>query len=113
MTVLETRSPLLRMTEEFPTDYWNDSCARDELAYAVERGAVGATSNPTMRRCTWSCIKRRSSGTSRTSGRRTSNCCAVGHISTVSLRRTCSVGLTSTSLQLHSGLTLRFPSASK
>ncbi len=48
MTVLETRSPLLRMTEEFPTDYWNDSCARDELAYAVERGAVGATSNPTI-----------------------------------------------------------------
>jgi len=30
------------------TDYWNDSCAMEELAYAIERGAVGATSNPTI-----------------------------------------------------------------
>ncbi len=30
------------------TDYWNDSCALVELAYAIERGAVGATSNPTI-----------------------------------------------------------------
>jgi transaldolase len=30
------------------TDYWNDSCAIQELAYAIERGAVGATSNPTI-----------------------------------------------------------------
>jgi transaldolase len=30
------------------TDYWNDSCALQELAYAIERGAVGATSNPTI-----------------------------------------------------------------
>lgn len=48
MTAIETRSPLLRMAEEFETDYWNDSCSRDELAYAIERGAVGATSNPTI-----------------------------------------------------------------
>jgi transaldolase len=31
-----------------PTDYWNDSCSIQELTYAVQRGAVGATSNPTI-----------------------------------------------------------------
>src|SRR5512132_870679 len=41
-------SPLLRMTRETPTQYWNDSCSVDELAYAVERGATGATSNPSI-----------------------------------------------------------------
>jgi transaldolase len=41
-------SPLLRMVRETPTQYWNDSCAVDELAYAVERGASGATSNPSI-----------------------------------------------------------------
>ncbi len=46
MTALD--SPLLRMTQETPTQYWNDSCATDELAYAVERGATGATSNPSI-----------------------------------------------------------------
>ncbi len=43
-----TASPLLRMTQETPTQYWNDSCAVEELAYAVERGATGATSNPSI-----------------------------------------------------------------
>jgi transaldolase len=41
-------SPLLRMVQQTPTDYWNDSCAVDELAYAVQRGATGATSNPSI-----------------------------------------------------------------
>jgi transaldolase len=27
---------------------WNDSCAIDELTYAIEHGAVGATTNPTI-----------------------------------------------------------------
>jgi transaldolase len=36
------------MVRETATDYWNDSCAVDELAYAIERGATGATSNPTI-----------------------------------------------------------------
>jgi transaldolase len=36
------------MVRRTPTDYWNDSCAQDDLAYAIERGAVGATSNPTI-----------------------------------------------------------------
>jgi transaldolase len=41
-------SPLQRTAATTKTDYWNDSCARDELVYAIERGAVGATSNPTI-----------------------------------------------------------------
>jgi len=48
MTTTTADSPLLRMTRETPTQYWNDSCAVDELAYAVERGATGATSNPSI-----------------------------------------------------------------
>jgi transaldolase len=41
-------SPLLRMTRETPTQYWNDSCAVAELRHAVEHGATGATSNPVI-----------------------------------------------------------------
>ena len=48
MTITAAESPLLLMTQETPTQYWNDSCAVDELAYAVERGATGATSNPSI-----------------------------------------------------------------
>lgn len=40
--------PLARTAQLGPTDYWNDSCAVDELAYAIERGATGATSNPSI-----------------------------------------------------------------
>ncbi len=29
-------------------DWWNDSCATDELSHAVQEGAVGATSNPVI-----------------------------------------------------------------
>lgn len=42
------KSKLHQMTMEFPTDYWNDSCSEEELTYAISRGAVGATSNPTI-----------------------------------------------------------------
>src|SRR3990172_5157779 len=48
MTAIALESPLLEMTRATPTDYWNDSCAVAELAYAVERGATGATSNPVI-----------------------------------------------------------------
>ena len=41
-------SPLATMARTTPTEYWNDSCALAELEYAVARGAVGATSNPTI-----------------------------------------------------------------
>lgn len=40
--------PMLRTVADGPTDYWNDSCAIDELEYAVARGATGATSNPSI-----------------------------------------------------------------
>lgn len=41
-------SPLAKMARSTPTEYWNDSCALAELEYAIARGAVGATSNPTI-----------------------------------------------------------------
>lgn len=43
----EALAPLHR-TSLTATDYWNDSCSIAELTYAIERGAVGATSNPTI-----------------------------------------------------------------
>lgn len=40
---------LFEMTQKFPmTKYWNDSCSIKELTYAIERGAVGATTNPVI-----------------------------------------------------------------
>ena len=41
-------SPLGRTVSGFATDIWNDSCAVDELEYALSYGAVGATANPTI-----------------------------------------------------------------
>ncbi len=41
-------SPMLRTVQGTPTDYWNDSCSADELEYAIQRGATGATSNPNI-----------------------------------------------------------------
>jgi transaldolase len=43
-----TDTPLGRTVADTPTDIWNDSCNVDELGYAVEFGAVGATANPTI-----------------------------------------------------------------
>lgn len=45
-------SPLQR-TAATATDIWNDSCAVDELTYAIEHGAVGATANPTIVHDLW------------------------------------------------------------
>jgi len=42
------QSPLLQTARLGMTDYWNDSCAVDELSYAIDRGATGATSNPSI-----------------------------------------------------------------
>ena len=42
------RSPLHQMTQTTPTCLWNDSADLDELAYAIEHGAVGATCNPVI-----------------------------------------------------------------
>jgi transaldolase len=38
----------LALTAKTATDYWNDSCSIEELTYAIENGAVGATSNPSI-----------------------------------------------------------------
>jgi len=45
---LQFKSPLHEMVETTATDFWNDSCSVEELRYAIEHGAVGATSNPTI-----------------------------------------------------------------
>ena len=42
------KSPLHETVTTTATDYWNDSCSVKELTYAIEHGAVGATSNPTI-----------------------------------------------------------------
>jgi transaldolase len=42
------RSPLQEMVATTATDFWNDSCSIEELTCAIENGAVGATSNPTI-----------------------------------------------------------------
>jgi transaldolase len=42
------KSPLHQMTETTPTCLWNDSASVQELGYAIEHGAVGATCNPVI-----------------------------------------------------------------
>jgi transaldolase len=46
-------SPLGRTIGTTATDIWNDSCAVDELEYAISYGAVGATANPTIVADVW------------------------------------------------------------
>lgn len=43
-----TQTGLQKMAQEFPTDFWNDSCSISEINYALEHGAVGATTNPVI-----------------------------------------------------------------
>jgi len=47
-TRTDVKSPLHETVTTTATDYWNDSCAIEELTYAIEHGATGATSNPTI-----------------------------------------------------------------
>ena len=47
-TTITFKGPLHQTAATTATDYWNDSCSVEELTYAIERGAVGATSNPTI-----------------------------------------------------------------
>jgi transaldolase len=42
------KSPLHQMTQTTPTVLWNDSADIDELQYAIDNGAVGATCNPVI-----------------------------------------------------------------
>ncbi len=39
-------SNLKRMSEDFETGFWVDSCGREDLKYGLEHGAIGATTNP-------------------------------------------------------------------
>lgn len=36
------------MSQTTPTQFWNDSCSVSEIKYALEHGAVGATTNPVI-----------------------------------------------------------------
>jgi transaldolase len=47
-THADVKSPLHETVVTTATDYWNDSCSLEELSYAIEHGATGATSNPTI-----------------------------------------------------------------
>ena len=47
-TTVNYKSPLHQTVTTTVTDVWNDSCSIGELTYAIEHGAVGATSNPTI-----------------------------------------------------------------
>src|SRR5579864_5907280 len=47
-TLTTYRSPLHQMTQTTPTCLWNDSASIEELTYALEHGAVGATCNPVI-----------------------------------------------------------------
>ena len=42
------KSPLHQMATTTPTAFWNDSCSVPELTEAIDNGAVGATTNPTI-----------------------------------------------------------------
>jgi transaldolase len=46
-------TPLGRTIATTDTDIWNDSCAIEELRYAISFGAVGATANPTIVMDSW------------------------------------------------------------
>jgi transaldolase len=46
-------TPLGRTIATTPTDIWNDSCAVNELEYAISFGATGATANPTIVTDVW------------------------------------------------------------
>jgi len=48
MCKLQYKSPLQEMASTTATDFWNDSCSISELKYAMEYGAVGATTNPVI-----------------------------------------------------------------
>ena len=45
---MESQASPLRRTVRAGTDFWNDSCSIEELSYAIDHGATGATTNPTI-----------------------------------------------------------------
>jgi transaldolase len=61
-----TLTPLEKTIRSTPTDIWNDSCAVDELEYAIAFGATGATANPTIVHDVWKKDPQRWVGRTRT-----------------------------------------------
>ena len=45
---MQYKSPLEEMSKTTPTQFWNDSCALSDIAFAIEHGGVGATTNPVI-----------------------------------------------------------------
>ena len=43
---MKYKSPLHEMAMTTPTQFWNDGCSIPDIQYAMEHGAVGATTNP-------------------------------------------------------------------
>lgn len=48
MSNIKSNIPLKYMADSSITEYWNDSCDIAELSYAINNGAVGATTNPVI-----------------------------------------------------------------
>lgn len=48
MNEQQFKSSLHKMVSTTDTVLWNDSCSIEELTYAIEHGAVGATTNPVI-----------------------------------------------------------------
>jgi len=46
--VMQYKSPLEQMSKTTPTQFWNDNCSLKDLTFAIEHGAVGATTNPVI-----------------------------------------------------------------
>lgn len=42
------KSPLHEMSMTTPTKFWNDNCSLSDLKFAMEHGAIGATTNPVI-----------------------------------------------------------------
>jgi len=42
------KSVLDKMSKTTPTQFWNDNCSINDLKFALEHGAVGATTNPVI-----------------------------------------------------------------
>ena len=42
------KSPMEEMSKTTPTEFWNDNCSLVDLAFSIDHGAVGATTNPVI-----------------------------------------------------------------
>ena len=45
---MDFKSALDEMSKTTRTHFWNDNCSKSDLAFAIEHGAVGATTNPVI-----------------------------------------------------------------